>query len=553
MLLTDHTPPPRLRRALRPAAPLLAIAIATAVGGGLSTLAGTAVAVQFVAQPHTGTGITAAVAWCLGAVLLGLSAWAAHTGEARFSTALRRSLATHLTRLPASTLTRIGGDRLRRAVSDDIAALHHAVAHAPAEIATLLVVPAVSVILLVSIAGPSALVILIPGLLAACYFLVVVPRIAARTGAQQAALLNDIESAVDDYARGIRVRRIFAAQEGATAEYREATQRFTRGIVSWVARVATPGAIAVACLQAGLTYAVAYLIGHDREPAVLAAMMLFGLAVVTPALRLGHGIDYLRAGRAAAERIGELLAETALSDLSPAGAADHTAQEPGVAIAGLTVQLDGRPVLQQLSHTFPIGTVTAVTGVSGTGKSTLLRTIAGWESADEGTVRLPAARAATPALLIPQGGDVLDASVRENLTLDGHPRNDTDLRAALHRAGIDVNLDAAASRLSGGERQRVNLARGFLTPAPVILLDEPTSALDRATAGRVFNSFRELARAERRTIIIVTHDPSLAAIADARLDLGVPWSPVGTASRTATRTATQATPFQSSPDVQEIR
>lgn len=513
------------RVAIRPAAPQLAIAVVTAVAGGLSTLVGTFCAVQFVAEVRTEPGLAAVLAWAIGAALLGLSAWAAHAGEARFSLALRSALAARLMRLPSSALARIGGDRLRRAVSTDIAALHHAVAHLPAELATLLIVPSVSIIVLLSIAGPSALLTLIPGALAAAYYLVIVPRVAARTGAEQAALLHNIESAVDDYAGGIRITRIFGAQTGASAEYRRATERFTHGIVSWVARVATPSAIATACMQAGVTYAVAYLVGYARSPEVLAALMLFGLAVVTPALRLGHGTDYLRAGRAAATRIQELFCEPALTPREPTLDRRSTAPHSHLSVSGLTVRIDGHDIISDLDQVFSAGEVTVVTGASGAGKSTLLRALAGWEHCSAAHVQLTDDRTATspasehPPLLIPQGTDVLDATVRENLVIDGFARADRELRAALASACIDVDLDARAASLSGGERQRVGLARVFLSNAPWVLLDEPTSALDRSTSTRVMEELRAFARDEHRIVVLVTHDPDIASAADARLDL----------------------------------
>ena len=79
-----------------------------------------------------------------------------------------------------STISRYGADALRRLVGEDIVALHHTVAHLPAEIATLAVVPLATTILLVTVAGPLALVALIPGLLAAAYYLFIVPRSSAK-------------------------------------------------------------------------------------------------------------------------------------------------------------------------------------------------------------------------------------------------------------------------------------------------------------------------------------------------------------------------------------
>lgn len=510
-----------LLRALRPGLPALAVAAFTAAAAGLCGLGALWFTIRLLTDPTAAHAAGATAAWATGALLSAVSSWTAHRGEARFARRLRRDVAEHLTRMPSSALARRGADELRRLVSDDIASLHHTVAHLPAEIAALAVVPLASVILLLAVAGPAALPALVPGLLAACYYLLVVPRTAARHGAESARVMSDVVTAVDDYTRGIRIHRLHGAQGGATARYTAATRSFTTGMVRWVGRVATLAAVAGALLQAAATYAVAYTFGHGREPGTLAAILLFGLATVTPALRLGHGLDYVRAGRAAAERITGVLGEPVVPPSSRRFGSGDTPGE--TALAGLTVGHGKRLLVHDVTHTFRPSAITAVTGPSGSGKTTLLRVIAGLEPATAGQVVLPAPPAAAgptgAVLLVPQGGGVLPGTLRDTLRLFAAPHtDDRDLTTALRRAGLDLPPGTETTNLSGGERQRAALARAFLTDAPVILLDEPTSALDADTAARVMAELRLLAD-RGKTLIVVTHDPRLAATADERLEL----------------------------------
>jgi len=397
------------------------------------------------------------------------------------------------------------------------------IAHLPAEIATFAAVPWVSIVLLVAMAGPAALLALLPGVLAALYYLVWMPRVSARHGAERLQIMSEITTAVDDYARGIRINRIYGTQSGALATYHDAAGRFTSGMVAWVGKVATPAAVAVALLQAAATFAIAYAVAERHDAPTLAAALFFSLAIVTPALRLGHGLDYVAAGRAAADRLAALLRESAL----PAGDARLPEGTPVLDVQGATLTVDGRRVLDGLHHRFVPGTLTAIIGPSGAGKTTLLRALAGLEPLDDGAIFLADTHIATldaqarqlACLLIPQGGDVLPATVRENLVLSAPKACDEQMTEALARAQIDVPLEADATRLSGGERQRVGLARAFLAPAPVILLDEPTSALDDATATRLVMELRELAHDRGLTLVMVTHDLALASRADARLEL----------------------------------
>lgn len=536
---------PSLVPALRPALPALAAGVVAAAASGVAMLGALWSVVQLIGEPSMTWAGWACGLWLTGVTLAATSSWLSHHAESLFEARLRRQLAAHLVRLPASTLSRYSGDALRRLVSDDISALHHMTAHLPAEFATLIVVPAVTIAVLVASAGPVALLALAPGIVAALFYLFVIPRMAARHSAESADVMGGIVTAVDDYARGIHVCRIYGAQTGAAADYAESTARFTRGMQERVRLVATPAAVAVALMQATATFAIAYAVGYRWDATTLAATILFSLAIVTPALRLGHGLDYVAAGRAAAVRLAAALDEPTL----PAGEAlTVPASSPSdrLEIVDLTVMIADRRVVDGVTHAFRPAAITAITGPSGAGKSTLLKALAGFEIPELGTVRYAGQSVLTidenlrpqSILLTPQGADVLPATVRENIALAAPDATDAEYNAALRRAQIDISLDTDATSLSGGERQRVGLARVFLSPAAVLLLDEPTSALDDRTAAELLKELRHFAHAEGKTIVIVTHDPALADDADDRLDLDSPNSH-NAASRNAALTGAE--------------
>jgi putative ABC transport system ATP-binding protein len=179
------------------------------------------------------------------------------------------------------------------------------------------------------------------------------------------------------------------------------------------------------------------------------------------------------------------------------------------------------------------GEMVAIMGPSGSGKSTLLHIVGALETPSSGIVAIAGRRydgADDKALtqlrrdhigFVFQFFNLLGAlSAEENVLLPGliAGRTDAAIRRRAHELLDLIGLaDRAAhtpSELSGGQQQRVSIARALLLEPELVLADEPTGNLDTRSGREVLRVLRELSRAERRTILMVTHDPSAAAVAD---------------------------------------
>jgi putative ABC transport system ATP-binding protein len=195
-------------------------------------------------------------------------------------------------------------------------------------------------------------------------------------------------------------------------------------------------------------------------------------------------------------------------------------------------------VLCDVAMDVPAGGYAAVMGVSGAGKSTLLSILGGLERVQQGSVcvggedlatlrgrELAHFRRARVGFVFQDFGLLTMLTARENvemaLTLTGLPRGKRREQAdgLLAEVGLAARAGHRPPKLSGGELQRVAIARALANQPAVVLADEPTGNLDEDSAIRVIELLERL-RAERGcTLVVVTHNPELAARADERLRL----------------------------------
>ncbi|MDH3522586.1 MAG: ABC transporter ATP-binding protein [Acidobacteriota bacterium] len=198
----------------------------------------------------------------------------------------------------------------------------------------------------------------------------------------------------------------------------------------------------------------------------------------------------------------------------------------------------GRPleVLRDVDLTLARAESIAVLGPSGSGKSTLLALVAGLDNPTRGGIwidGLPVHGRGEDELALLRRHHIgfvfqsfqllANRTARENVMLPlelldrSAPRARADL--LLDQVGLADRGHHYPSQLSGGEQQRVALARAFANEPALLLADEPTGNLDRANGANILRLIGELRRTSRTTLVVVTHDPAVAEIADRRARL----------------------------------
>ena len=193
-------------------------------------------------------------------------------------------------------------------------------------------------------------------------------------------------------------------------------------------------------------------------------------------------------------------------------------------------------ILQPLSLSIPRGQFLAIVGASGSGKSTLLGLIAGLDAPSSGSVVIDGTditRLGEDALAKLRGEKIgfvfqffhliPSLTAYENvlvpMEIAGAPDAAARARQLLDEVGLTDRGHHYPSQLSGGEQQRVALARALANDPPILLADEPTGNLDTANGRHILELLQGIHRTRQTTLVLVSHDRELAAVAEARIVL----------------------------------
>lgn len=464
-----------------------------------------------------GTAITSAAAAALAGYLLARAGY-------QLMYRLRTRLMDHTLAMRILDVRREGSANLASRLSGDTMQIKNAVDLVPLQL------PVASLILVGSLVlmGVLDLVLLVITVAAFAAALAVVGVVLVLLRRHYTALQDRLGWLSDEYAAALDGLKLIKTtrSEPAVAAALAARADELRRIGTEAARLESLGTPAVSlgqqiALLAVLVVGGARVVSGALSVGAYVGFLFYLLQLAAPLVMLVSSGTTVQAALTARRRFDEVFAYPpertgGIAELRPVAGA------PALEIEDGWLTYDGSPALSGVDLTVPARGLTALVGVSGAGKSSVLELVEQLIEPDSGTVRVFGVDAGEVRLAALRGRlahldqtfVLLARSVRDNLTL-GRDDDPTDevLLAALEQVGLRDHVEAlpdgldtelgGAQDLSGGQRQRLALARVLLSDAPLVLLDEPTSQIDGLNEQRLRAAVRRLA--QDRAVLMVAH------------------------------------------------
>jgi ATP-binding cassette subfamily B protein len=293
---------------------------------------------------------------------------------------------------------------------------------------------------------------------------------------------------------------------------------------------ALPGTVLTLTTSAIFLYGGSLVIDGRLTTGSLVALLAYHMRLLAPVQNLMSLYTSLVTGSVSLSRLFELI-DTPVDIRENPNAVALGSVRGEVTFENVSFRYEKSPVLENVSFRVIPGTICAILGRSGVGKSTIADLLVRFYDPDQGAIRLDDHDLRSVHLndlrnsvvLVDQASFLFQATVRENIAY-GNPDASLDeiitaaQAAAIHDRVLalpqqyDTLVGERGLTLSAGERHRITLARALLRNPAVLVLDEPTAALDPDTEREIVDSLRTALRG--RTAIVITHRFSLAAIAD---------------------------------------
>lgn len=335
----------------------------------------------------------------------------------------------------------------------------------------------------------------------------------------------ELASQMQESFTGIRVVKAFNLEAALSKRFGKTSQRIASQLMRLFRAVELPGPLIEAFGACGVCLLLAYVarLPESQKPSAGDFSSFLGalFSLYAPVKGLSRFWGFLEQGRAAGERLFSLLEERP-EIAEPADARPLNARGAAIEFQRVNFAYEGKPALTDFSLTIQPGTMVALVGASGSGKTTVTSLLLRFYDPDSGGIRIGgidlrqvrSGDLRDQIAVVTQETVLFNDTIRNNLRYGRLSATDAEIEAAAGHAyadafirrkpgGYDENIGERGSELSGGERQRLAIGRAILRDAPILILDEATSALDTESERAVQSALERLMQG--RTTLCIAH------------------------------------------------
>lgn len=477
--------------------------------------------------------ITAGIAICyaLRMVLFHISANMIYESIFTLAGALRLRLTNHLRHLPLGSMGKDYLARVKSALTDDLQIIAQLAGSLLGFFVSALTLPLFITIGLAFI-NPKLALSLCFSTLCAIPLLWAVNRFVAKHGSEHFACMSKASARLVEYVLGIKVLKSYGLTGARFGQLEQALHRTKKEIIHLETGAIILLLAAIVVVELGtpllLLYGTYSILGGTLDAATLIFSLILAVRYYAPvreALALSTEFQYMSA---ALDRIAAIFD----TPLQPETENPKTPENNQIVFhdVSFSYENDAPPALKKATLTIPEGSMTALVGPSGAGKTTVTNLIARFWDVTDGKITLGGVDIRdmrnedlmAHISIVFQDVILFHDTIMENIRMGNPAATDEQVFDAARRArchefvlrlpeGYDSMAGEDGCRLSGGEKQRISIARALLKDAPIILLDEATASVDPSAEKDIQEAFAALAR--NKTVVVIAH--KLSTIADA--------------------------------------
>ena len=497
------------------------------IGGFVPFYAVARIIIQLIAKStdmkeYVAWSVVAFAGYAVKITFTNISTSISHTATFYALKNIRANLVTKITKLPMGKILDTPSGYYKDVLVDRVESLEVTLAHLLPEMTANTLGPVFLILYLFIVDWRMALISLIT-IPIGMVFMVIMIKPYAKKYEESVKVSKRMNQTIVEYVNGIEVIKAFNQSAKSYRKYSDAVKENADYFFQWMKSCQWPmsayNAICPSTLVTVLPVGYLFFMNHSLSAADFITIIILALSSIGPLMTSMNYTDSLAIAGTIIGEIESILSEKEL--IRPEAEADL--KNFDIELSDVTFSYNGKEnVLENINLQIKSGTVTALVGPSGSGKSSIAKLIAGFWDVTGGEIRLggvtiqniPQNQLADSIAYVAQDNYLFNETIMENIRFGKRNAADQEVIEAAKASGCDEFISrlqdgyqtvvgGAGAHLSGGERQRIAIARAMLKNAPIVILDEATAYTDPENEAVIQKSVSKLVAG--KTLIVIAH------------------------------------------------